>query len=399
MNLPLFISLRYLFARKSHNVINIISAISAAGMAIGTAALILILSVYNGFDGIIRDNLSDLDPDLLVVPSEGKCFVPEGPAFDAMYADPSVESICSIVTENVFLRYAAHQAVAVAKGVDAAFEEESAIREHVVTGEFNLHRGELPLAAVGAGLAHKMGLHPRFLNKIELWFPDRRSNVSLNNPASSLRSVSLRPGCTFSVNNDIDEKLILVPLETMRSLLGYDEEVSALELRAAPGADLRKLRRSLQESLGAGFDVLDRFHQNPVLYKMMRYEKAAIFLILLFVVIIIAFNIFGALSMLMIEKTEDIGTLRSLGADEGMVRRIFTLEGWMISLLGLLAGLVLGCSLALLQQHFGFVKMPGNFLITAYPVILKAGDVLLCAAGVAVTGWIIARLSVKVNKL
>ena len=399
MNLPFFISRRYLSARKSLGVIHLISAISAAGMAVGTAALILILSVYNGFDGIIKDNLSDLDPDILIRPAEGKSFIPEGKAFDAMYDDPEIASISSVVSENVFLSYASHQELAFAKGVDAAYEEESRMDRHMVEGEFSLHRGELPLASVGAGLAYRMGMHPRFLNRMTIWFPDRESNISLSNPAASLQQVEVRPGSIFAVNNDIDGKLVFLPIETMRKLLRYDREVSSLELRFSPGADAAKVLRRTAEALGPGFEALDRYHQNPVLYKMMRYEKAAIFLILLFVVIIIAFNIFGALSMLLIEKREDIGTLRALGADERTISRIFVLEGWLISLIGLAAGLVLGLSLALLQQHFGFVKMPGNFLVSAYPVIVRAPDILLTAAGVGITGWLIALLSVKFNKI
>ena len=399
MNLPFFISRRYLSARKSLGVIHLISAISAAGMAVGTAALILILSVYNGFDGIIKDNLSDLDPDILIRPAEGKSFIPEGKAFDAMYDDPEIASISSVVSENVFLSYASHQELAFAKGVDAAYEEESRMDRHMVEGEFSLHRGELPLASVGAGLAYRMGMHPRFLNRMTIWFPNRESNISLSNPAASLQQVEVSPGSIFAVNNDIDGKLVFLPIETMRKLLRYDREVSSLELRLSPGADAAKVLRRTAEALGPGFETLDRYHQNPVLYKMMRYEKAAIFLILLFVVIIIAFNIFGALSMLLIEKREDIGTLRALGADERTISRIFVLEGWLISLIGLAAGLVLGLGLALLQQHFGFVKMPGNFLVSAYPVIVRAPDILLTAAGVGITGWLIALLSVKFNKI
>ncbi|MBR1870141.1 MAG: FtsX-like permease family protein [Bacteroidales bacterium] len=399
MNLPFFISRRYLSARTSLGVIHLISAISAAGMAVGTAALILILSVYNGFDGIIRDNLSDLDPDLLVRPAEGKCFIPEGKAFDAMYDDPRIVSISSVVSENVFLSYSSHQELAFAKGVDAAYEEESRMDRHMMEGEFSLHRGEQPLASVGAGLAYRMGMHPRFLNRMTIWFPDREGNISLSNPAASLQQVEVRPGSIFSINNDIDGKLLFLPIETMRKLLRYDREVSSLELRLSPGADAAKVLKDTAEELGPEFEVLDRYHQNPVLYKMMRYEKAAIFLILLFVVIIIAFNIFGALSMLVIEKREDIGTLRALGADETTINRIFVLEGWLISLIGLAAGLILGLALALLQQHFGFVKMPGNFLVSAYPVIVRASDILLTAAGVGITGWLIAFLSVKFNKI
>lgn len=397
MNLPLFISGRYLFARKSHNVINLISAVSAIGMAIGTAALVIILSVYNGFDKIIKDNISDLDPDLKVVASRGKSFVPEGKAFDAIYAMPSIVSICSVVEENVFISYGSYQSTALAKGVDLAFESESRLREHLVAGEFTLHHGEMPLACVGAGMAQRMGMHPRFRGKIEIWFPDRESKVSLSNPAASLRKVEARPSGIFSVSNETDGKLLILPIETMRQLLGYESEVSSIELRTSPGTDLRGLEKELRAILPDGLEILDRYRQNPVLYKMMRYEKAAIYLILLFVVVIIAFSVFGAISMLMIEKKEDIATLRAMGAGPTLTRSIFVLEAWLTSLLGMVAGLIIGLTLALLQQHFGFVKMPGNFLVSAYPVQTAFSDILAITLGVALAGYVIARLSVHYN--
>jgi len=399
VNLPLFISRRYLFARKSHSVINIISAISAVGMAVGTAALVLILSVYNGFDGIIKSNISDLDPDVLVVPSGGKCFIPEGPAFESLLDDPRVLSISSIVSENVFLRYNGRQCVALAKGVDRVYEEESAMGNHVIAGEFTLHREEIPLASVGAGLASQMGMHPRFLNRMELWFPDRNEGISMANPAASLRSVEIRPGSIFSVNSEMDASLVIVPIATMRDLLGYTDEVTGLELRLAPGVKAGKFVKELGKNLGDGYEALDRYRQNPALYKMMRYEKSAIFLIQLFVVIIIAFNVFGSLSMLMMEKKDDIGTLRAMGAPDRTVHRVFVLEGWMISLAGLAAGLLVGIAVAAVQQRFGIVKMPGNFLVDAYPVILSAWDILAVAASVAATGYVIARISVKYNRI
>lgn len=399
MNLPLFISHRYLFARKSHSVINIISAISAVGMAVGTAALVLILSVYNGFDRIIKDNISDLDPDILVAPATGKCFVPKGPAFDALLDDSCAASISSVVSENVFLKYGTRQCVARAKGVDAVFEEESAMGKHILAGEFTLHREEVPLASAGAGLASQMGMHPRFLNRMELWFPDRNAGISMANPAASLRSVEIRPGSIFSVNSDLDASLLILPIETMRELLGYGEEVTGVEIRLADGVKAGRFARKLGKDLGEDFMVLDRYHQNPTLYKMMRYEKSAIFLILLFVVIIIAFNIFGSLSMLIMEKKEDIGTLRAMGAGDRTIRRVFVLEGWMISLLGLAAGLLIGTALAAAQQHFGIVRMPGNFLVDAYPVCLSARDIIATAASVAATGYLIARLSTRHNNI
>lgn len=400
MHLPLFIARRYLFAKKSHNVINIISAISAVGMAIGTAALIIILSIYNGFDELVKSTLSNVEPDILITPAKGKVFIPEGEAFDRIKANPMIGEYDLILQENVFVDYDGHQGIAKAKGVDSAFEAESPLAEHITNGEFSLHKGQLPQMVVGAGLAYKMGMNPAFLASAELYFPIRDRNFSLANPAASIETVRMRPSGIFSVNQQIDDDLMIVPIEEMRKLLGYEEEVSGVEIRLAEGStakDIRSAIKHIQKELGPEFKVLDRFRQNPSLYKMMRYEKAAIFLILIFVIIIIALNIFGSITMLIIEKKDDIETYRSLGATDKMLRHTFTLEGWLISLLGLAAGLVIGIGFSLAQQHFGFIKMPGSFLVNAYPVILQWQDVLATIIGVALIGYIIALLPVRRN--
>lgn len=400
MHLPLFIARRYLFAKKSHNVINIISAISAVGMAIGTAALIIILSIYNGFDELVKSTLSNVEPDILITPAKGKVFIPNGETFDRIRQNPLIDEYDLILQENVFVDYDGHQGIAKAKGVDSAFEAESPLAEHITNGEFSLHKGQLPQMVVGAGLAYKMGMNPAFLASAELYFPIRDRNFSLANPAASIETVRMRPSGIFSVNQQIDDDLMIVPIEEMRKLLGYEEEVSGVEIRLAEGStakDIRSAIKHIQKELGPEFKVLDRFRQNPSLYKMMRYEKAAIYLILIFVIIIIALNIFGSITMLIIEKKDDIETYRSLGATDQMLRRTFTLEGWLISLLGLAAGLVVGIGFSLAQQHFGFIKMPGSFLVNAYPVILQWQDVLAIIAGVALIGYIIALLPVRRN--
>jgi ABC-type transport system, involved in lipoprotein release, permease component len=400
MNLPLFIARRYLFAKKSHNVINTISAISAIGMAIGTAALIIILSVYNGFDDLVKSTLSNVEPDILVTPAKGKVFIPEGEAFERLESNPEIKDYYYILEENVFVDYDDHQGVARAKGVDEDYEKDSPLSAHMTNGEFVLHNGQVPRMVAGAGLAYKMGMNPAFLSSAVIYFPARDRNFSLANPAASIESISLRLSGIFSVNQQIDEELMILPIDQMRQLLGYEDEVSGIEIRLAEGTSPKALRRTIkaiQKDLGPGFKVLDRFRQNTSLYKMMRYEKAAIFLILIFIIIIIAFNIFGSLTMLIIEKEDDIETFRSLGATGKMLRRTFTLEGWLISLLGLVAGLTIGILFALLQQRFGFIKMPGNFLVSAYPVILQWNDILFTILGVALIGYLIALLPVRKN--
>ena len=393
MKPDLYIARRYLVARKSLGVIHAISVISAIGMAVGTAALIIILSVYNGFDKIIKQSLSDLAPDVLVTPAQGKYFVPEGPAFEALLADARVAQAYSVVEEQVFATYAGRQELARAKGVDTAYEADSRLADYVVEGKFALHDGDVPQAAVGVAFARKLGLRTRFLDPLVLYYPRRGARVALAGPGAALGSVKLAPAALLSVNATADEELVLVPIAQMRALLGLtDRQVSGLELRLTAAPDSRTLR-SFQELLGPDYVVRDRIRQQPALYKMMRYEKLAIYLILLFVVLIIASNIFGSLSMLSIAKREDMETLRALGANERLVRRIFVFEGWLVSLCGLAVGVVAGVALTLVQQHFGIIKMPGGFFLQAYPVVLQVSDLLWTVLGVGAVGFVITLLA------
>lgn len=374
MKLPLYIAKRYLFAKKSHNVINIISAISATGMAIGTAALIIILSVYNGFDNIIRQNLSESDPDYLILPSEGKTFNGSDLPISAL---AETFSISGIIEESVFITYGGNQGFAKARGVESS-------------DSTSLWLGDIARARFGPGIASELGINPRFVENAFLYFPDRDAKFSPVNPEAALNNVRVKPVDIFTSTTEFDNDLVIVPIELMRTLLGYGEdEFTAVELRGRTGAAL---------DLGNDFVILDRYHQHPEIYKMMKYEKAAIYLILIFIVIIISLNIFGSLSMLIIEKQGDIDTLHALGADDKLIRKIFALEGWLISLLGMVSGLVVGILTVVIQSRFGIVKLPGNYLVDAYPVALQWTDVLLTAAAVTAIGFIIS-LSAGRNRL
>lgn len=402
MRLASFIAGRYLFARKSHNVINVISAISVVGMAIGTAALTIILSIYNGFDSLVRDMMGNLEPDILITPSKGKVFVPEGECYDWIYAQESVASMCTVLQEQVFISYDGHQGVAIAKGMDAVAQEESPIRENIRDGKFEFRHGDIPEGVVGVGLAYKMGINPRFLAPIQLYYPSRTRKLSPSSPSSSIEYINIWPSGLFSINSEIDNSYILLDIDKMRELLEYSgEEVSAVEIRMKEGCEARELKRvidGISERLGEDFTVSDRFRQNESLYKMMKYEKASIYLILIFVILIIGLNIHASLSMLIIEKREDISTLRAMGAGEKLIRRVFVLEGWFISLLGLAIGLLMGLAFCLLQQRFGLISMPGNFVIQAYPVVLKGSDLLITALSVAILGYLIATFTERLSR-
>lgn len=397
-NLPLHIASRYLFARKSHNVINVISAISAAGIAVGTAAIIIILSVFNGFDALVKGMMSNVEPDILVVPAKGKFFVPDSAAFDWAYHNPQIKTISSVLQDNVFFTYGDRQGTAVLKGVDEVYEDESPVREKVTDGTWELTHGERRFAAVGAGVASTYGINPHFTTALEFYYPERGARISSANPMESVNTFKIWPSCRFSINAQTDGKLIIVSRDVMCELTGCTNEVSAVELRMQEGctqAQTESTIRELSERLGPDFKVLDRAHQNPDLYKMLRYEKFAVFGIMIFIVLILGFSIFGSLRMLIIDKKQDIATLRAMGMDRRDLRRTFLLEGWLISLLGAAVGTVTGVALSLAQQHYGLVKIKGAFAVSAYPVVLDPMDVLLCCGGVILLGYIIARAASK----
>ena len=381
--LPLRFAFRYLFARKSYNVINLISGIGVAGMAVGTAALITVLSVFNGFNALVSDSLAQAGATLVVRPAGGKVFIPEGPAFD--WLSQHASSVSQVLEEQAFLSFEDRQSLARVKGIDSVSESGSALEEHIVSGRWQLHRGDLPQAVGGAALSHNLGIRPQFVTPLEIHYPSRTGSISLANPAASLETQRVQLAGTFSINAELDAKLLIVPIEVMRELLDYDKEVSALEIECDPA-----LKKELQERLGPDFRVLDLKEQNESVYRMMRYEKLAIYLILVFIVALVAFNIYSSLRMLIIEKEADMGTLRSLGAPEALLRRIFLLEGVLVSLLGMAIGLLIGITAVILQQRFGFVPMPGNFAVTSYPVALKATDILYTVLGVSFVGLVMA---------
>lgn len=398
MNLSRFIAWRYLFAKKSHQVINIISIISAAGIAVGCAALVIILSVYNGFDEVVRTINDAHTADVLVTPKQGKVFSMDE-RFGFLQDDPRVRASCGILEENVFVQYGERNKVVTARGVDSLYEEVTGLRNYIVEGLFELRFGDLPEVVLGRTVAYSLGVRTSFLQPLEIWFPSRTQQVDLLNPLSSLRREKLQPAGILALDQTFDQKYLFMPLDVLRDLLEYTDEVSAVEIYLTPqaldhkGLAPKKLLDELRGRFGDGFEVRDRRQQNTSLYQLLKYEKLAIYLILLFVMLIISFNIYSSLSMLIIEKRDDIETLRAMGADSRLVGQIFTREGWMISLLGIGVGVGVGLLVCWLQQRFGLVKMPGNFVIDAYPVVVQPGDIALIVLGVGLLGWLISLLT------
>lgn len=392
MLLPSFIAKRYLFAKKSHNVINIISLISASGIALGTMALIIILSVYNGFEGLIKSLYSTHESDLLIIPKTGKCFVPQSKGFDKIRRSGNVASFCEIIEENIFIKYSQQEAVATIKGVDSNYAAITGLRNYLVDGTFSLYQGEVPQAIVGRGIAYNLGMNIHFIDGINLYFPSRYRQISLIDPTSSLNQERVFPSGIFSIEQGFDNKYIYIPIEVARNLTEYDSEVTSVEIYLKEGSDAEQLKKEFSNAIGEDFIIKDRYEQNETLYKMMGSEKASIYIILLFVIIIISCNLFGSLSMLIIEKKEDVESLKSIGANDWLIKRIFLLEGWFISIIGIIVGTVLGLAICFLQTKYGLIRMPGNFIVDFYPVIVKWSDVLITICGVAAIGYLAAKL-------
>ena len=393
-----FIARRYLFAKKSHNVINVISLISTAGIAIGCAALVIILSVYNGFNDFLKSLYESSEADLVISPAKGKVFSPTDEKFDAIRSDAGVVSFCEILEENIFLQYGGRTSLATARGVDQEYLNVTELEQYLINGEFKLGYGSVPEMVLGRTVAATLGVNPSFTTPIQAYFPSRTGEVSLIDPTSSLHSIKLFPAGILAIDQYFDRKYVIMPIRSMRNLLEYKDEVSSIELRLSPELTSNathgvspQYQSKIESLLGGDFEVKNKFQQKESLYKLMTYEKTAIYLILLFVVLIISCNIFGSLSMLVIEKKEDISVLRSMGADNNLIKKIFRTEGRMISALGIVTGIAIGLLVCYLQQRFGFVKMPGNFVIEAYPVSVRWSDVLLIFCSVAAIGYLMAR--------
>lgn len=398
MILPFFIAKRYLFAKKSHNVINIISLISASGIALGTMALIIILSVYNGFEGLIKSLYSAHDSDLLIIPREGKSFVPHSQGFDFIRSSEKVARFCEIIEENIFIKYSQQESVATIKGVDSNYQAITQLRDFITDGEFSLYQGEVPQAIVGRGIANNLRLNIHFVDPLYLYFPSRNSPISLINPTSSLNQERVFPSGIFSIEQGFDNKYIYIPIEVARNLTEYDNEVTSVELYLKEGSDKEELKGEFGNALGEDFIIKNRYEQNETLYRMMGSEKLSIYIILLFVIIIISCNLFGSLSMLIIEKREDVESLKSMGANDKLIKHIFLLEGWFISIIGIIAGTILGLIICFIQMKYGIVTMPGNFIIDSYPVVVKFVDVTLIVCGVAAIGYLAAKLPLLILK-
>jgi lipoprotein-releasing system permease protein len=396
VNLSFYIARRYLFAKKSRNAINIISGISVVGVAVGTKALIAILSVFNGFDDLIKSLYNSFDPDIKITASQGKTFIPAGPQFDALRVHPGVLVFSEVLEENALLRYGDRQYIATVKGVDDNYSKVTGIDTMIVDGRYMLRDKNEVAAVVGQGIAYYLGIGLNFLNPVNIYVIRKSARVSMN-PEQAIRRKFIFPSGIFSIEQEHNSKYILVPIEFARDLLEYTEEVSALEVKLDPACDRVQVQADLQSMLGDDYVIENRYEQNELFYRIMKSEKWAIFFILTFILIVASFNIIGSLTMLILDKKEDIITLKNLGASQKLMKRIFLLEGWLISILGALIGLVAGSAIAWLQAEFGIIKLhgSGSFIIDAYPVVFIAGDVLKVFLTVLLIGFLAALIPTR----
>ena len=411
-NFESHIAWRYLFSKKGHNAINIVSGISAVAVAVVTAAMICVLSVMNGFGSLVAHMFSEFDPVLLVVPAEGQTLRTDVEPVVSLYAREDIEAISMQFEQTALIRYKDHQLPARVMGVDTLFTRTAHIDSIISDGFYSVWDGAFERAVLGRGLAAQIGINAHFTGALHLYAPERTGRINMLRPDQSLRHEHAFIAGTFAVNQiEYDDQLMLVSLPLAQRLFGYDEH-TATALRIEPKivnpakSSINRqsliVKSSIEKDLGEGFRVLDRYEQQADFFRILRIEKLLTVILLVFILIIASFNIIGSLSMLIIDKREDIRILSDLGADEKMIRRIFLLEGWFISSLGTLSGLMLGVLLCLGQQHFGWLTL-GNgaeYVISAYPVQVQVWDIVLVGFIVLALGFLAALYpSRKINVL
>lgn len=397
MNLSFYIAKRYLFSKKRTNLINIISAISVVGMAVGTMGLIIGLSGFNGFDSLIKSLFSSFDADLKITLVEGKSFDTNNEVFKEISQMKDVLFFAEVVEENALLRYENRQVLATVKGVSDDYIKMTGLDTMMVEGDFKLNEGAIRYAVLGQGIAYDLSVGLTLINPINIYVPQKGRSSSLSMDGSFNQGY-IYPSGIFSVQQEIDSKYIIVPITFAREIFEMEGKVNSVEIKLTDGSSPKKVKEAITAKLGNRFVVKDRYQQHDYLYKTMQGEKYAVYLILILILIIASFNIIGSLTMLIIDKKEDIAILQSMGADKPLIRNIFLFEGWSVSFLGAIIGTVAGIAICEAQIAYGFVKLQGgggSFIIDAYPMKIIPFDILLIFCSVLLIGFLAAWLPVK----
>lgn len=388
MRLSVYIAKRYLFAKKSRNAINVISAVSVAGVAVGTMSLIIVLSVFNGLEGLVSSIFNTFDPELKITVAAGKVFTPDSASLKRLSEVKGISAYSLTLEENALLRYGDRQYIAIIKGVDDNFTKVTSIDSSMWEGEFRLKtESNRPEAVIGVGVANYLGVNVNFITPLQIYVPKRTGSINLN-PENAFIKRYIFPSGVFEIEQEFDSKYVFIPLDFVRELLEYNTEISSIEIKTNGSEDIDMVQSSVKKIFGESFIVKNRLEQQEIFYKVMHSERLAIFIILTLILLIASFNIIGSLTMLIIEKERDIEILKSLGANNNLIRKIFIFEGWMISIIGAFAGIVLGYIICRLQQRLGLIKLNSESLImSAYPVTMKLRDFIIVPATVLLIGF------------
>ena len=394
MNFPFFIARRYLFSKKSTHVINVISSISVIGVAVATMALVIVLSVFNGFHDLVASLFTSFDPQLKVVPVEGKTAPADDPILTKIRLLPQVDVATETVEDQALAIYNDHQAMVKIKGVDDNFAELSHITDILYgDGSFSLHAANLEYGIVGIRLAQNLGIGAQWDGFLKIYAPKKEGQLDMTNPGDGFVVDSLNsPGVLFAVKQaKYDKNYIITSISFARNLFGQQGMLSDLELRLKPGSNLDAVKAEMQQIACNKYKVLDRFEQQEDTFKIMSIEKMIAYIFLTFILVVACFNIIGSLSMLIIDKKNDVVTLRNLGANDKQITRVFLFEGRMIAVIGAVIGIGLGLLLCFLQQQYGFVRLgdsEGSFIVDAYPVSVHYSDVAIIFVTVIAVGWL-----------
>ncbi|QJX46749.1 ABC transporter permease [Hymenobacter taeanensis] len=387
MNVPLLIARRYFLSKKKRNIISIISNISMIGVAVGTMALIIVLSVFNGLEDLVRSLYGKSDPDLVVTAVQGKSFMLEAPLMTRLTTTPGVSLVTQVIEDNALLQYHDRQMVVKMKGVSANYHYQSNIDSAIVDGDHRLHHDGADYALLGAGVQHELSitLNNRF-SPMRLLYPNNTGKKTLSmNPETAFNEQSILAGGIFLIEQHIDDSYVFVPLEFAQNLLKYGNRRTALEVKVAPGFSVEDVKVALKKQLGSPFKVLDSDEQHVSLLKAIKVEKMFVFITFAFILLIASLNIFFSLSMLVIDKRKDIAVLMAMGASTRTVRNIFLLEGAIVALVGAITGLVLGVSICWAQQTFGLVSMGmATSVVDSYPVKMQSSDIFLTAIAIII---------------
>lgn len=388
--LSFFIAQKYFVSRKSHRVINILSFVSVISVAVGSAGLIIVLSVFNGFGDLVVSLYDSFDPDIKITPRTGKTFYPDESSLEKIKSTEGVNAVIRSLEENALLRYRDRQFIARVKGVDEKFVLHSGVKDKIAEGEMLLQSGDTNYAVIGGGVAYTLSVQlDDLFSSLQIYMPKPGKNISLN-PEEAFTQQSLIVSGIFSIQQDFDSRYILVPLRMTQELTGKESELSAIEIMTAENADVSKIKEQVKQIAGEKFYVKDRSEQHDFLYRILNSEKLAVFFILSFILLIATFNIIGTLSMVVIEKKNDIAILLSMGAELNAIKKIFLLHGILINFTGAFTGLVLGFLVCIAQQQFGLIKIENSesFVIENYPVLMKVSDFIYVFITVAAIGLI-----------